>query len=266
MARWFCNLVGYVNYLDAHDVESRCQSGDMNTQIVLVPGFWLGAWAWDEVAPRLRDRGFAVDALTLPGLSETSPDPSATVDQQADAIVAALDPQAARRVLVVHSGAAVPGTVVLDRDPTLVDHVVYVDTAPVADGYAINAEPRRRQSPARRRLRRGGSRTGRCATSPTRRLQTFRDRAVPQPGATVREPVVLRNDARLDVPGTVICTAFPSSDYTVYAAQGAPFLRGLTEFRRLEARRSADRPLADVVQAGRASPQRSRRPQGSPCT
>ncbi|CAN7338449.1 alpha/beta fold hydrolase [Knoellia sp. LjRoot47] len=205
----------------------------MNTQIVLVPGFWLGAWAWDEVAPRLRDRGFAVDALTLPGLSETSPDPSATVDQQADAIVAALDPQAARRVLVVHSGAAVPGTVVLDRDPTLVDHVVYVDTAPVADGYAINAELDDDSLPLAAvydaELEDGSMRDLTDA-----QLQTFRDRAVPQPGATVREPVVLRNDARLDVPGTVICTAFPSSDYTVYAAQGAPFLRGLTEFRRLE--------------------------------
>ena len=39
----------------------------MRTQFVLVPGFWLGAWAWDEVAPLLRERGVAVDALTLPG-------------------------------------------------------------------------------------------------------------------------------------------------------------------------------------------------------
>ena len=36
--------------------------------IVLVPGFWLGAWAWDEVAAALRADGHQVAALTLPGL------------------------------------------------------------------------------------------------------------------------------------------------------------------------------------------------------
>ena len=36
--------------------------------IVLVPGFWLGAWAWDEVAAALRADGHDVTALTLPGL------------------------------------------------------------------------------------------------------------------------------------------------------------------------------------------------------
>ena len=112
----------------------------MTTQIVLVPGFWLGAWAWDAVTPRLRDDGFSAQALTLPGLSETSPDATATLDHHTDAIVAALDPDADRRVLVVHSGAAAPGTMVLDRDPGLVDHVVYVDTAPVANGYAMNPD------------------------------------------------------------------------------------------------------------------------------
>ncbi len=204
----------------------------MSTQIVLVPGFWLGAWAWDEVAPRLREAGFDVVALTLPGLSETSPDASATVDDQADAIVEALDPQAERRVLVVHSGAAGPGTVVLDRDPTLIDHVVYVDTAPVSDGHAMNPGLEGESLPLDA-VYEAEREEGSMRDLTDEQLQTFRDRAVPQPGATVREPVSLRNDARLDVPGTVICTAFPASAYRAYADQGVPFLRGITEFRRL---------------------------------
>ena len=36
--------------------------------IILVPGFWLGAWAWDEVAGLLHAEGHEVTALTLPGL------------------------------------------------------------------------------------------------------------------------------------------------------------------------------------------------------
>ncbi len=44
--------------------------------IVLVPGFWLGAWAWDEVAAILRADGHAVTALTLPGLEAADADRS----------------------------------------------------------------------------------------------------------------------------------------------------------------------------------------------
>jgi hypothetical protein len=33
-------------------------------RFVLVPGFWLGAWAWDEVAAALREAGHDVEALT----------------------------------------------------------------------------------------------------------------------------------------------------------------------------------------------------------
>ena len=113
------------------------------------------------------------------------------------------------------------------------DHVVYVDTAPVSDGHAINTELDGDSLPLAAvydsELEEGSMRD-----LTEKQLQTFRDRAVPQPGATVREPVALHNDARLDVPGTVICTAFTASDYRVYAEQGVPFLRGITEFRGLE--------------------------------
>lgn len=64
----------------------------MTTRIVLVPGFWLGQWAWDEVAPELQQRGFDVVALTLPGL-EPDRDPAlpVTLADQAAAIEAALE-------------------------------------------------------------------------------------------------------------------------------------------------------------------------------
>ncbi|HEX2428013.1 MAG TPA: alpha/beta fold hydrolase, partial [Gaiellaceae bacterium] len=48
----------------------------MAAPIVLVPGFWLGAWAWDEVAAGLRERGHQVTALTLPGLDSVDTDRS----------------------------------------------------------------------------------------------------------------------------------------------------------------------------------------------
>ena len=45
--------------------------------IILVPGFWLGAWAWDDVAASLRADGHHVTALTLPGLEAADADRSA---------------------------------------------------------------------------------------------------------------------------------------------------------------------------------------------
>lgn len=212
----------------------------MTTQIVLVPGFWLGAWAWDEVAVELTDRGHAVTALTLPGLHPGGTDgpggPSrgeVTLDDHVDAISSALDEQADRRVLVVHSGAALPGTMVLDRHPDLVDHVVFVDTAPVRDGFVMNEDLEGDEFPlsaAWEAEMADGSMRGLTQDQ----LDTFRERAVPQPAGTVSGRVTLTDPRRLEVPGTVVCTAFTGEEYRSYAEQGMPFLAGLLDHTTLE--------------------------------
>lgn len=70
--------------------------------IVLVPGFWLGAWAWDEVVDLLRSDGHEVTALTLPGLESVDADRSTVafadhVDAICDAVAAAGGPGGRRR-------------------------------------------------------------------------------------------------------------------------------------------------------------------------
>src|ERR671924_611596 len=95
--------------------------------IILVPGFWLGAWAWDEVAAGLRDRGHEVTALTLPGLDSVDADRSA------------IQPV----VLAVHSAAGFAGYAVTDRLPERIAAMVYVDSgagkgAPDADFDAVD--------------------------------------------------------------------------------------------------------------------------------
>ena len=62
-------------------------------------------------------------------------------------------------------------------------------------------------------------------------LETFRRRAVPQSGAILREAVELTNDARLDVPSTMICTGFSADEYKAAAEKGYAFLAGLAELR-----------------------------------
>lgn len=204
--------------------------------VVLVPGFWLGAWAWDEVVDLLHAQGVAALALTLPGLERDHPDRgSVRLEDHVTAIeqALALAPQGARTVLVAHSGAAVPATVALDRHVDEVDHVVWVDTAPVPDGYAMDPDAMGSEHPLSAQYDEEleqGSMEGLSEEQ----LATFRERAVPQPISSLREAASLTDERRLDVPGTIVCTAFPAAEYRAYAEKGLPFLQGLLQYRRLE--------------------------------
>src|SRR4030081_2864465 len=93
--------------------------------IVLVPGFWIAAWAWDEVAAALRAGGHEVPALTLPGLESIDADRSAiTMSDHVEAICDAVRVAGAPVVLAVHSGAGVPGYGATDRVPELIAAMV----------------------------------------------------------------------------------------------------------------------------------------------
>lgn len=204
--------------------------------VVLVPGFWLGSWAWDDVVPHLRDRGLDPVALTLPGLEPDHPDRgSVTLEDHIRAIENAIAaaPEGSRTVLVAHSGAAIPATAALDRHVDEIDRVIWVDMAPVIAGYAMNAEAEGDEYPLSAQWdeeQQQGSMRGLSEEQ----LATFRERAVPQPIASLREAVSLTDERRLDVPGTVVCTAFSAADYRSYAEQGLPFLAGILQYRALE--------------------------------
>jgi pimeloyl-ACP methyl ester carboxylesterase len=215
---------------------STTPSARVPAHVVLVPGFWLGAWAWDDVVEHLREHGVAAQALTLPGLEPDHPDRgSVRLEDHVAAIEQALGlaPQGARTVLVAHSGAAVPATVALDRHVDHVDHVVWVDTAPVVDGYAVDPDVAGSEYPLSAQYEEELEQ-GSMAGLSEEQLATFRDRAVPQPTASIRDAVSLVDERRLDVPGTIVCTAFSADDYRSYAAQGMPFLAGVLTYPRLE--------------------------------
>ncbi len=211
-------------------------SARVPAHVVLVPGFWLGAWAWDAVVAHLSEHGVAAHALTLPGLQPNHPDRgSVRLEDHVAAIEQALGlaPQGARTVLVAHSGAAVPATVALDRHVDEVNHAVWVDTAPVVDGYAIDPEVAGSEYPLSAQYEEELEQ-GSMAGLSEEQLATFRERAVPQPASTIRDAVSLVDPRRLEVPGTIVCTAFSAADYRSYAAQGMPFLAGVLQYPRLE--------------------------------
>jgi hypothetical protein len=63
--------------------------------------------------------------------------------------------------------------------------------------------------------------------------QTFRERAVPVPGGVLRDAIELTNDARRDIPSTLIATGFTADQYRTYAAENPDwsFLAGIPELR-----------------------------------
>jgi pimeloyl-ACP methyl ester carboxylesterase len=205
-------------------------SSPIVSPLVLVPGWWLGEWAWDGVADVLRADGHDVTALTLPGLEPDHPDRgSVSLADQADAIVAAIEAHDRPVVLAVHSGASQPGYLASDRVPERIATLVYVDTAPgtgpIREDFADAEFP----------LPATWEELGENLDGINeQQLAEFRERAVPEPAGPMREAPEVANDARLDVPSVVIATAFPASEYRKAAAEGAPWLAGLNDLRDLE--------------------------------
>jgi pimeloyl-ACP methyl ester carboxylesterase len=198
--------------------------------IVLVPGFWLGAWAWDEVADALRADGHDVTALTLPGLESADADRSeVTLSDHVDAICDAVTAARVPVVLAVHSGSGFPGYAASDRVPERIAAMVYVDSAPGKGAMDPDFEGVELPLPPHEKLAEEENLDGLSEE----RLETFRQRAVPQPGGVLREAAELTNDARLDVPSTIICTGFPSAQVKAAAEQGYAWLAGLSELRDL---------------------------------
>ena len=196
--------------------------------IVLVPGFWLGAWAWDEVAAALRADGHDVTALTLPGLESADTDRSAiTLSDHLDAICEAVKAAGAPVVLAVHSGAGASGYGASDRIPEQIAAMVYVDSGPATGALDPDFEGVEKALPSREELQQEENLEGLSEEQ----LETFRRRAVPEPGGVLREAPELTNDARLDVPTTAICTGFTSDEYKAAVEQGYAWLGGFAELR-----------------------------------
>jgi pimeloyl-ACP methyl ester carboxylesterase len=197
--------------------------------IILVPGFWLGAWAWDDVAATLRADGHDVTALTLPGLDSTDTDRSSiTFDDHVDAIVLAIEAASAPPVLVVHSAAGFTGYAASDRVPDRIAAMVYVDTAPgkppLDPDFADTEKPLDWEALIAEENLDGLS---------DEQKATFRERGVPVPGSLLRDSYEFRNDARRDIPSTIIATAFTAADYQKYAREHPEwaFLAGIPELR-----------------------------------
>jgi pimeloyl-ACP methyl ester carboxylesterase len=206
---------------------------DKNTSaapVILVPGFWLGAWAWDDVADGLRADGHDVTPLTLPGLESAEADRSRIrLSDHVDAICEAVTAAGRPVVLAVHSGAGASGYGTSDRVPDSIAAMVYVDSGPATGPLDPDFDGVEKPLPSAEELAADENLDGLSEEQ----LDTFRRRAVPEPGGVLRDGPELNNDARLDVPSTAICTGYTSEQYKDAVKEGYAWLGGFAELRDL---------------------------------
>jgi len=111
------------------------------TTYVLVPGAWLGGFAWERVSSVLLDAGHDVRPVTLGGLGNRSDETGVSLQSHVDDIVELIERGDLRDVVLVghgYGGIPVGQAALIVRDR--LKEVVYVDADVPADGVAFASE------------------------------------------------------------------------------------------------------------------------------
>ncbi len=107
---------------------------------VCLPGAWMGAWSWKFVVERLTAAGHDARALPFRGIGERAAELSPELDNDvflADTI-ATLEREDLRDIVLVgHSFGSLIATLVTDRIPERIGHLVIVDGGIATDGQSI---------------------------------------------------------------------------------------------------------------------------------
>ncbi len=208
--------------------------------IVLVPGAWLGGWAWADVAAPLRAAGHTVYTPTLTGLGERVHLGGPQTDLEThvtDILNLLVFEQLTDVILVGHSYAGSNVTIsVADRVPERIARLVYVDTAPLPDGMAQADFGGPEQHARNERIVAEQGDGWRLPLPPLEELgpppiiaglgvaewQTMRERAVPQPWGAAIAPNRLGNPAREAIPALGILCTFTEAAVREMVASGNP--------------------------------------------
>lgn len=207
-----------------------------NPPIILIAGHWLGAWAWDEVLEHLKTSRPDALAMTLPGLdADDAERATKTLDDQAAAILDIISQHGNQpAILVAHSGANAPVSLVMDRHPELVHRVVWVDSGPVAAGSVFAPDlPKELDELPLPSFEVLGQQASLEGLSPDV-LERFRVRAVPEPGPVLRQPVELANEARFKVRTTLVCCSISSKQVMELVKVGHPMFAEVAKLEQLE--------------------------------
>jgi pimeloyl-ACP methyl ester carboxylesterase len=213
---------------------------------VLVPGAWLGGWAWDDVADRLETRGHEAHPVTLTGLGDRAALATPDVDLErhvGDIVDGIVEADLRGLVLVGHSYGGIPVTGAADRIPERIATVVYVDSGPALDGSAyIDTLPPPVKEATERHVAEEGD-GWRLPMPSWEELETLngaglqgldegtrlrvRERATDHPFRTYTQAIALKNPARTSLPHVLISCSFPLEQVRAFIESGHPWFAEL---------------------------------------
>ncbi|MCM4080199.1 alpha/beta fold hydrolase [Paractinoplanes hotanensis] len=202
---------------------------------ILVPGMWIGAWAWRQVTSELRAGGHDVHPLTLTGVADRSHllGPDVGLDTHITDIVRLAEAEDLRDIVLVgHSYGGLPVSAAALRLRDRIRAVVYVDSGPLPEGMsqldvsADGTEPAGDAVPPR---------PWDAAADPVllagldgTALDLLRTRSTGHPLASVKQPLGARATSA-DLPAVLIACTFPLDQIHEMMAAGHPFFAGLAE-------------------------------------
>ena len=105
-----------------------------------LPGAWMGAWSWTFVLDRLRAAGQVAQAHCFPGVGERAAELSPQLDNDAflaDAMALIERENLGGLVLVGHSFGSLIASLIVDRMPERIAHLVIIDGGIATDGQSI---------------------------------------------------------------------------------------------------------------------------------
>ena len=173
--------------------------------IILLGGLWLGPSAWDGVVAEIQKRDRRAVAVTLPGQGDGNT--AATLDDQVNAVLAAVDAAPAGSVVVGHSAACTLAWLIADARPAQVGKVVMIGGFPQADGelYAnfFPIENGVMPFPGWEPFEGADA-----ADLDEQRRRTFSDAAIPVPEGVAKGTVRLSDERRYQVPVVMVCPEY----------------------------------------------------------
>ena len=201
---------------------------------ILVPGMWLGAWAWHDVTAVLRGAGHEVRPLTLTGLADRAHLRGADLGTHIEDIVRLTEAEDLHDVVLVgHSYGGLPVSAAALRIADRVSRVVYVDSGPLPEGttqMSLSGEPESPDTGDTVPVRAWDQATDpvMLAGLDEAALDLLRTRGTPHPAASVRQPLGRRATSE-DLPTALIACTFPEDQVRQMLAAGHPFFAGLAK-------------------------------------
>jgi pimeloyl-ACP methyl ester carboxylesterase len=214
---------------------------------VLVPGYWIGGWAWRDVVRPLRAAGHDVYAVTQTGVGERVhlAGPHVDLETHTTDVVNLIEFEDLHDVVLVgHSGGGLSFTGVADRIPERLAKVVYVESGELPDGMAqLDLNPPEGRELIMDQVARLGD-GWRHPLPSWEQLEQFgasldglgdaeraamRARAVPQPAGTFTQPLKLSGRPRGGLPRVLIACSFPLAAVREMASSGVPAFASLAE-------------------------------------